>query len=156
MFPKIWHIFGFKDFWRQDILSQNVDWVSKPQTHYKMYRIKRITVVCYFLKLLPLIKENFNQRNLQGVPTGNPFNLLSAHPPPPTPFPSQTHSNNSSAKADELIVLSVFDHLVELVLKGLMTNNISLDYNYGGPASRPIHQGHTTKKMKFSVLKFIY
>ena len=50
-----------------------------------MYRIKRITVVCYFLKLLPLIKENFNQRNLQGVPTGNPFNLLSANPPPPPP-----------------------------------------------------------------------
>ena len=124
----------------------------------KMYRIKRSTVVCYFLKLLPLIKENFNQRNLQGVPTGNPFNLLSANPPPPPlpPFLLKQTQNNSSAKADELIVLSVFDHLVELVLKGLMTNNISLDYNYGLPAFRPIHQGHATKKMKFSVLKFLY
>ena len=93
----------------------------------KMYRIKRSTVVCYFLKLLPFIKENFNQRNLQGVPTGNPFNLLSASPPP---FLLKQTQTNSSAKADELIVLSMFDHLAKLVLKGLMTNNISLDYNY--------------------------
>ena len=36
----------------------------------------------------------------------------------PTPQNGQTHSNSSSAIADEC--LSVFDHFVELALKGLV------------------------------------
>ena len=42
----------------------------------------------------------------------------------PTPQNGQTHSNNSSATADEL--LSLFDHFMGLPFKGLISKKLSI------------------------------